>query len=230
MPALIFWFHIHCKRKRACTPLCDLSRNIINHSTKTSLHKRHFETKHGDLKRKPLEYFQRKLSDLSASKGQITSFSGVNMKAVEVSYKVTLRIDKTGKSHTTGESLLPQAVKDMASKVKEQLTAKFKASKYYSIQLDESTAASSTAHLLTFIRFEEEESVKQELLFCEPLLGRATSNDIFKKLVQFMKIRGTEWKKKMCRSLLRCITCNGGETQRVVAQIKEVAPNAKFVD
>jgi hypothetical protein len=26
------------------------------------------------------------------------------------------------------------------------------------------------AHLLTFIRFEDEESVKEELLFCEPLL------------------------------------------------------------
>jgi hypothetical protein len=33
-----------------------------------------------------LECFQRKLSDLSASKGQIISFSGVNMKAVEASY------------------------------------------------------------------------------------------------------------------------------------------------
>jgi hypothetical protein len=35
-----------------------------------SLLMRHFETKHGDLKHKPLEYFQRKLSDFSASKGQ----------------------------------------------------------------------------------------------------------------------------------------------------------------
>jgi hypothetical protein len=57
---------------------------------------RHFETKHGDLKHKPLEYFKRKLSDLSASKGQIMSFSGVNMKAVEASYKVSLRIAKAG--------------------------------------------------------------------------------------------------------------------------------------
>jgi hypothetical protein len=30
------------------------------------------------------------------------------------------------------------------------------------------------AHLLTFMRFEDEESVKEELLFFEPLLGRTT--------------------------------------------------------
>jgi hypothetical protein len=62
----------------------------------------HFETKHGDLEHKPLEYFQRKLSDLSASKGQIMSFSGVNMKAVETSYKVSLKIAKARKPHTIG--------------------------------------------------------------------------------------------------------------------------------
>jgi hypothetical protein len=55
---------------------------LSNHSMKPYLLMHHFETKHGDLKQKPLEYFQRKLSDLSASKGQIMSFSGVNMKAV----------------------------------------------------------------------------------------------------------------------------------------------------
>jgi hypothetical protein len=56
-----------------------------------------------------------------------------------------------------------------------------KASKYYSTQLDGSTDVSNMAHHLTFIRFEDEESVKEELLFCEPLLGRTTSNYIFKK-------------------------------------------------
>jgi hypothetical protein len=130
---------------------------------KPSLLMRHFETKHGDLKHKPLEYFQRKLSDLSASKRQIMSYSGVNMKAVEASYKVSLRIAKAGKPHTNGESLLlpvaedmtssvlgekvakqleliplsddtvSRRISDIASNVKEQLIEKVKDSKYYSI-------------------------------------------------------------------------------------------------
>jgi hypothetical protein len=53
------------------------------------------------------------------------------------------------------------------------------------------------AHPLTFIRFEDEESVKEELLFCEPLLGRTTSNYILKQLDQFMNVHGIEWKKNM---------------------------------
>jgi hypothetical protein len=174
---------------------------------KPSLLIRHFETKHGDLKHKPLEYFQRKLSDLSASKGQTMSFSGVNMKAIEtMSYKVSLRIAKAGRPHTIGESLLQPAaedmassvlgekvakqresiplsnvsrrISDMASNIKKQLMENVKVSKYYSVQLDESTDVSNMAHLLTFIRSEDEESVKEEL-FCEPLLARTTSNDFF---------------------------------------------------
>jgi hypothetical protein len=77
----------------APVPQCVICyETLSNHSMKPSLLMRHFETKRGDLKHKLLEYFQRKLSDLSASKGQIMSFSGVNMKAVEASYEVSLRI------------------------------------------------------------------------------------------------------------------------------------------
>jgi hypothetical protein len=72
----------------------------------------------------PLEYFQRKLSDLSASEGQIMTFSGVNMKAVEGSYKVSLRIAKAGKPHTIGEPLLLPAGRDMASSVLGEKVAK----------------------------------------------------------------------------------------------------------
>jgi hypothetical protein len=39
--------------------------------------------------------------------------------------------------------------------------------------------------LLTFMRFQDEGSVKEWLLFCKPLLDPTISNDIFKKLDQF---------------------------------------------
>jgi hypothetical protein len=174
-----------------------------------SLLVRHFETKHGDLKRKPLEYFHRKLSDLSASKGQVMSLSRVNMKAIEASYSISLRIAKAGKPHTVEEPLLLLAGRDMASavlgervaeqlesiplsndtaprisdiasNVKEQIIEKVKTSKYYYNQLDENTDVSNVAGLVTFVICEDVESVQEQLLFCEPLLGRATSNDIFK--------------------------------------------------
>jgi hypothetical protein len=84
---------------------------------KPSLLMRHYETKHGDLKHKPLEYFQRKLSDLSASKGQIMSFSGVNMKAAEAFCKVSLKIAKTQGLLQMDSPYCYQQLKDMASSV-----------------------------------------------------------------------------------------------------------------
>jgi hypothetical protein len=149
-------------------------------------------------------------------------FSGVNTKAVEAPYKIGLRIAKEGKLLTAGNSLLPPAAKAMASSVfgekvtkqlesiqlsndtesrrisgvasnvKEQLTEKVKASKYYSNQLEEGADVSNTTHLVTVIRFGNEDSVKKEVLFCEPLIGRATSNDILKQLHQFMKVHDIE--------------------------------------
>jgi hypothetical protein len=47
------------------------------------------------------------------------------------------------------------------------------------------------------MRFEDVESVKEELLFYESLLGRTTTNDILKKLDQFTKVDGTECKKRV---------------------------------
>jgi hypothetical protein len=57
--------------------------------------------------------------------------------------------------------------------------------------MDESSNVSNTAHL-TFVRSEAEEPVKEELLYCLPLLGCTTSNNIFKKSERFMKVRGLE--------------------------------------
>jgi hypothetical protein len=106
---------------------------------KTFLLMRHFETKHGDLKHKPLEYFQRKLYNLSKSKSQITSFSGISIMAVEASCKIGLRVAKAGKSYTIVELLLcelvllsndtiSQRISDIALNIKEELIKKVKAS------------------------------------------------------------------------------------------------------
>jgi hypothetical protein len=62
----------------------------------------------------------------------------------------------------------------MASNVKKELNENVKASEYYCVQMDESADVSSISHLLTFVSFEDEESVKEELWFCEPLLGHTT--------------------------------------------------------
>jgi hypothetical protein len=60
---------------------------------------RRFGTDYVVFKHKRLEYSQRKLLDFLASKGQILPVSGVSLKAVEASYKVSLNLNKAGTSH-----------------------------------------------------------------------------------------------------------------------------------
>src|SRR5215469_3454649 len=98
------------------------------------------------------------------------------MKALEASFKISLRIGRAGKPHTDGESYLLPAAKEMVSSVigvkqanqldvislsnntvsrrilsmandlEEQLINKLKSSKYFAIQLDESTDCPNMAH------------------------------------------------------------------------------------
>jgi hypothetical protein len=76
-----------------------------------------FDTKYGNLIHRPVEYFQRILSDLSASKGETTSFSGVNMKDVQASLKVSLRLVYVGLPHVIGECLLLPPALDVTTSV-----------------------------------------------------------------------------------------------------------------
>jgi hypothetical protein len=56
--------------------------------------------------------------------------------------------------------------------------------------LDENTDISNMTHLLTFVKFENEESEKDELLFYERLLDQITSNDVFDK---FLPVHEHPW-------------------------------------
>jgi hypothetical protein len=74
-PSYLFFGFTYTGEEIEPVPQCvTCYETLSNHSMKPSLLTRHFETKHRDLNHKPLEYFQRKLSE---SKGQIIPFSGV---------------------------------------------------------------------------------------------------------------------------------------------------------
>ncbi|CAM4360776.1 unnamed protein product [Lepidochelys kempii] len=127
-------------------------------------------------------------------------YSTVNMKATEASYCVALRIAKSGKPHNAGEKLLIPAAKDthvvmraekaalkrdviplsndtvshpiveMATGVKDQVLESVRNSPYYSMQTDESTNIPNAAQLLVYIHFAAGIQLKEEFLFCNPLV------------------------------------------------------------
>lgn len=182
---------------------------LSNHSMKPSLLQRHFNTKHVLFKDKPLEFFKRKEMEVKRGRNTLKSFTAANSQALEASYLVSLRIAQTGKPHTIGESLILPAAKDivssvlgpnaakkldivplsdctvsrrihdLAEEVKAMIIKRIQLSKFFAIQIDEGTDITNFAQLMVYVRYEFEQSVEEEFLFCESLSGRTTATEIF---------------------------------------------------
>lgn len=148
-----------------------------------------------------------------------------NESAVLASYQVSLLIAKKGKPHTIAEELILPCAKvmvsamlgekaskeldiislsnntvksrivDMSGNVKEQLIMNVKASCFYALQLDESTDISNDANLLCYVRYEHNDSISEDLLFCMPLPTHTTGEAIFEVLNNFMSTHEIPWEK-----------------------------------
>ncbi|XP_044300501.1 transcription intermediary factor 1-beta isoform X6 [Varanus komodoensis] len=225
---------------------------LSNDAMKPSKLARHLRSKHSDLIDKPLEFFERLHNQMKIQKTQMKKMTTSDKSLLQASYLVALRILKTKKPFTIGQELLkpcilnvtreilgPQAAEkleaiplsdntiqrrivDMASDIEEQIVEGIKKSKFFAIQLDESTEVNNHAILICFVRYTEEENFREELLCCLELPGRTTSSEIFNALNEYFQVQGLDWGK--------CIgVCTDGAASRnghqsgVVAKIKEVA-------
>jgi hypothetical protein len=77
--------------------------------------------------------------------------------------------------------------------MREQLLERIKKSLKSAIQLDESTNISNLGQLLTYVRYCFENRVHEDLMFCQPLEGRITGEDIFVKLNDFFIANVLSW-------------------------------------
>ncbi|KAG6932310.1 zinc finger BED-type containing 5 [Chelydra serpentina] len=178
------------------------------------------------------------------------------MKALEASYSVAYLIAKSGAAEMIGETLVKPAAKvmvqvmigdkaskaidcvplsnntvhrritDMAENVKRQLLSRVQKSCYYALQADESTDIVNLANLLLFVRYELNNEVHDDILFCQPIPIHTTGKVIFKVIDDFIKNNYLDWS--------RCvgISTDGaramiGSKKGVVAHIQAVAPEAK---
>ncbi|XP_068233586.1 zinc finger BED domain-containing protein 5-like [Palaemon carinicauda] len=133
------------------------------------------------------------------------------------SYLVAWRIARAKKVHTIGEELVKPAaldmvgtiygkefakkiehvplsndtvkkrIQNMSHDIKDQVIAAIKKSGHFSLQLDESTDVSDDAQLMTYVRYQGQEAMEEEFLFCRPLLTTTTGEDIFMKVDSFFK-------------------------------------------
>ncbi|CAI5657525.1 unnamed protein product, partial [Oreochromis niloticus] len=231
---------------------------LSQNSMKPSLLRRHLETNHLHLKNKPREYFERQLKSLSTSKTCIQVPDLMNKNRLQASYMVSYRVAKTNKPHTIVEDLILPAALDMvgtmlgekakktiqsipssnntvsrrisamSENVLQQLLLRIRHSEFYAIQLDESTDVAGLAHLLVYVRYIHEGTIKEDMLFCKPLEERTTAADIFQKLDTFMNTHGLAWDRcvGICTDGARAMT---GRHGGVVSRVQAVAPDASWV-
>lgn len=117
-------------------------------------------------------------------------------------------------------------ITDMANDVKNTLIEHIKKSRYFAIQLNETTDVADLAQLLVYVRYEHDGAATEDFLFCKPLETRTTFTT-FQVLNVFMQENGLDWKKcvGVCTDGARAMT---GRNSGVVARIREVASEMRW--
>ncbi|KAM3838159.1 zinc finger BED domain-containing protein 5-like [Diretmus argenteus] len=238
-------------------PVCVLClKTLAADSMKPNKLKRHLETLHPAHSNKPVEFFQRKLSEYRAQKNCFVKVTSVNSKAQLASYKVAYKIAQCKKPHTIAEELILPAALDMvstmldetsAAKLKtiplsndtiarricdisddleEQLTAKLTDTRF-ALQVDEATDSNKDCLLIAYVRFVTPESLSEDLLFCKYITSRATADELFKLLDSYMTEHGLKWENCVGFCSDGAQTMAGGK-KGLQALIKRVSPNAQW--
>ncbi|VVC39621.1 Ribonuclease H-like domain,HAT, C-terminal dimerisation domain,Domain of unknown function DUF4371 [Cinara cedri] len=229
---------------------------LSNQSMKPSLLKRHQLSKHPETENKPIEFFQRKVTIFRKESKCMSSFTNFNENIVKASYLASLIIAKDGKPHAIGETLVLPAAKeivrcvlgdkaakeiekvslsndtvkrridDMSSNIKEKILLYVKDCNFFALQIDESTDIANMAQLIVFIRFDRNDEIIEEFLFCKPLQTHTTSEIIFTTINEYLIEIDLPWSKCVgfCSDGARAMT---GRLTGVATRIKKVAPLCK---
>ena len=95
-------------------------------------------------------------------------------------------------------NVIKSRIADIAENILKQVMEELAASPFaFSMQLDESTDVSQCSQLLVFVRYAHGEKIKEEFLFCEPLLETTKAIDVFRMVKEFFEKQNFDWKKKL---------------------------------
>ncbi|XP_077974495.1 zinc finger MYM-type protein 6-like [Styela clava] len=92
-------------------PLCLVCDQVLsNNAMKPSKLARHFHSKHGNLKGKPVKFFERLLIDMNNQKKQLKNMKTSEKSLLRGSYLISPQIAKTRKPYTIGEKLVKACI------------------------------------------------------------------------------------------------------------------------
>lgn len=153
------------------------------------------------------------------------SFAQSSEKVLEASYELSLLIAKAKKSHTVGETLVkpcllkasdivlgPESrqklsqiplsdntvkrrIDDMAEDIKNQVIDAVKQSPFFAIQLDESTDVAQCSQLLVFVRYIQDYTIRDEILFSTELTTTTKAVDVMSAVTDFFGKHDLSWHK-----------------------------------
>ncbi|XP_039174925.1 zinc finger BED domain-containing protein 5-like isoform X2 [Crotalus tigris] len=222
---------------------------LSKHSMKPSLLQRHFTTKHKEHTVKPIEFFVKKRDEFIKQRATSVLSTNISKKCLEASYELSLIAAKQNKPHTIFEEVVvPSAIEiasilfdekmadairnipcsdntvqrriqDMATDVIQQVVEKITAAEKFAFQLDESTDIAGNAQLIVFVRVPDSDNILEHILFCRPLPGKTTGEEIFTMIDNFFNKHGILWTwcVAICSDGAAALT---GRASDVIAQAK----------
>ncbi|XP_035213968.1 protein ZBED8-like [Stegodyphus dumicola] len=107
------------------------------------------------------------------------------------------------------KDVIHSRIVEISCNILKQIIDELKASPFpFSMQLDETTDISNCSQLLVFVRYVSADTIKEEFLFCEPLLQTTKAVDVLTILNVFFSKHDFDWKKKTSFTLYGCSTCD----------------------
>ncbi|XP_046988243.1 protein ZBED8-like [Schistocerca americana] len=153
------------------------------------------------------------------------SFAQTSEEVLEATYELSLLISRTKKSHIIAETLVKPClskaadivlgseskqklsqiplsdntmklrIDDMAEDIQNQLVTAVKQWQFFAIQLDGSTDVANCCQLLAFVRYIENEAIKEELLFSTELKTTSKAIHIMAAVSEFFCKNVLSWQK-----------------------------------
>nr|KAF6384250.1 zinc finger MYM-type containing 6 [Pipistrellus kuhlii] len=186
----------------------------------------HLKTKHSELENKPVGFFEQKSLEMEYQNSSFKKCLLVEKSLVKASYLIAFQIAASKKPFSIAEELIKPYLVEMCSEVwgssagdkmktiplsnnmighridelsadvEEQLIQKVRESKWFALQIDESSEISNTTLLLCYIRFIDNDcsDIKEELLCCIEMPSKITGVELFELINKYIQSKSLNWK------------------------------------
>nr|XP_014719508.2 LOW QUALITY PROTEIN: zinc finger MYM-type protein 6 [Equus asinus] len=216
----------------------------------------HLKTKHSELENKPVDFFEQKSLEMACRNSSLKKCLLVEKSLVKASYLIALQVAASKKPFSIAEELIKpylvetcsevlgssagdkmktiplsnntigHRIDELSADIEDQLIQKVRDSKWFALQIDESSEISSITLLLCYIRFIDYDcsDIKEELLCCLEMPSQITGFEIFELINNYIDSKSLSWKHcvGLCTDGAASMT---GRCSGLRAKVQEVATN-----